>query len=551
MAKSVQTPPEKFTFRKHASIGAAAAEEDAKFLTQCFVDNGDIELLADCSERRRIVLGRTGAGKSALLSRLSEEVEVIVISPETLSFNYLANSTVLQFFLGLGVKMDLFFKLLWRHVFAVELLRHRYNLRTRHETTSFVDKFKSLFAQDAHKDRAIKYLTKWGEHFWEDTEYRIKEITNKFEDDLRAGAAAHLPLAEFGVGAASKLTEEQKLEVVQRGKTVVNSIQMRELTDVLKFLNEDVFPNEEDKVFICIDRLDENWIDEGFRYLLIRSLIETIRDFLQVRNVKIVAALRTDLIERVFRFTRDPGFQEEKYRSLFLQIRWNEHQLLDMLDKRVSTLVRQTYTKQPVGYVDVLPAKIDKKNDAATYLVDRTLLRPRDLIEFFNSIVEHAAGKAALTREMIFEGEGVYSKNRLRSLQDEWISDYPSLIECSALLKQRPNTFKLNSIGREEVEEFCLVYTINNSESPARSDVLSAQARAVVEKIVSWETFLRTTIHVFYITGIVGLKTEATESYQWSHEGPSTIVADTIGTETSVKIHPMFYRVLGIKPERF
>ena len=62
------TAQQKFTFRKHATIGAAAAEEDAKFLSECFVDTGDLEVLLDCSDRRRIILGRTGAGKSALLN---------------------------------------------------------------------------------------------------------------------------------------------------------------------------------------------------------------------------------------------------------------------------------------------------------------------------------------------------------------------------------------------------------------------------------------------------------------------------------------------------
>jgi len=156
---------EKFAFRKHASIGAAAAEEDAKFLSECFVDNGDLEPLIDCEDRRRIVLGRTGAGKSALLSRLAEEVTVIVINPETLSFNYLTNSTILQFFLEAGVKLDLFFKLLWRHVFTVELLRHHYNLKTRTETANFLERLKSHLVHDEHKERAIKYLTQWGDSF--------------------------------------------------------------------------------------------------------------------------------------------------------------------------------------------------------------------------------------------------------------------------------------------------------------------------------------------------------------------------------------------------
>ena len=393
----------------------------------------------------------------------------------------------------------------------------------------------------------MNYLLQWGGQFWENTEYRIKEITKRIEEDLKASIKGKVPVAEFGVGTASKLSEEQKSEVVQRGKSVINAIQMRELTDVLTFMNEDIFSDEKQHFYICIDHLDENWVDDNFRYLLIRSLIETIRDFLQVRNVKIVAALRTDLIERVFRFTRDPGFQEEKYRSLYLPLRWTKPQLLELLDRRVGYLVRQSYTKKTVACSDILPSKIEKTNDTGTYLVERTLMRPRDLIEFFNNIVELAAGKAALTKDFILQGEGVYSRNRMRSLQDEWINDFPSLIDCSALLKQRASTFRFSSIPRDEVEEFCLTHSIKNQGS-AQADLLSIQARAVVEGMIPWESFICSLMYVFYKTGIVGLKTEAFESYQWSHQGPSTIVADTISVETSAMIHPMFYRVLGIKP---
>lgn len=538
---------DKFTFRKHASIGAAAAEEDSKFLAECFVDNGDLEPLADCSDRRRIILGRTGAGKSALLQRLSETDRAIAINPETLSFNYLTNSTILQFFSEAGVKLDLFFKLLWRHVFTVELLKARYNLNTQAETKNFRERIKSMLARDRHKERAIEYLSKWGDQFWEDTEYRIKEITQRVEEDLKASISGRIPIAELHAGAATKLNQEEKLEIVQRGKAVINAIQMRELTDVLQFLNEDVFADENQQLYICIDRLDENWVDESFRYLLIRSLIETIRDFLQVRNVKVIAALRTDLIERVFRFTRDSGFQEEKYRSLYLPLRWSKSQLLNLLDKRVNYLVRQTYTKKTVGYADLLPTRVDKDGSVADYLIERTLMRPRELIEFFNSIIELAASKPNITRAMILEGEGVYSKNRMRSLQDEWINEYPGLLDFATLLKQQTKTFKLQTIDRERVEELCLTYAIGHF---SQTDLLSTQARAVAEGIASWSAFLCQLIHVFYLTGMIGLKTEPFESYQWAHEGPSTVIADTIDLDTSVTIHPMFHRVLGIKPSR-
>jgi hypothetical protein len=75
-----------------------------------------------------------------------------------------------------------------------------------------------------------------------------------------------------------------------------------------------------------------------------------------------------------------------------------------------------------------------------------------------------------------------------------------------------------------------------------------SQARGVADGVIPYDMFLRTSMHVFYITGMVGLKTEAFEAYQWSHEGSSTIVADTIDLDTSATIHPMFYRVLGIRP---
>jgi len=535
---------ERFKFRKHASIGAAAAEEDNHFLTGCFVDNGDLGPLLDCSDRRRIILGRTGAGKSALLQRVTAESGAIVISPETLSFNYLTNSTVLQFFLEAGVKLDLFFKLLWRHVFTVELLKKRYDLRTAGSAKSFLDRIKELVVRDHHKERAIHYLLKWGDQFWETSEYRIKEITQKIENELSASIAGKIPIADLHAGAVSKLSEEDKIEVVQRGKNVINAIQMRELSDVLTFLNDDVFSDEMCPYYICIDRLDENWVDETFRYLLIRSLIETVRDFLQVQNVKIVVALRTDLIERVFRFTRDPGFQEEKYRSLYLKLSWTEQQLIDLLDKRVNSLVKATYTKEPVWCRDILPLKTNK-TETLSYLINRTLMRPRDLIEFFNNVLEHAAGKPTITQTMILSGEGVYSRDRLRSLQDEWVVDYPSLLESASLLKQRPKTFRLDSIERDEVEEFCLEFASTNIGS---NDLISAHARAVAEAVLRWDTFLCTLCHIFYKTGILGLKTEAFEGYQWAHQGTPSIVADTIDMTTSATVHPMFYRVLGIKP---
>ena len=79
---------EKFRFRKLDNIGATDAEEDESFLQDCFVDIGDLQALHDMNSPRRIVVGRTGAGKSALLLRLAEtEDRVIPVRPESLVTN--------------------------------------------------------------------------------------------------------------------------------------------------------------------------------------------------------------------------------------------------------------------------------------------------------------------------------------------------------------------------------------------------------------------------------------------------------------------------------
>lgn len=75
-----------FIFKKHMSIGEADAEHDEKFLEDCFVDIGDYDVLADTEASQSIILGRTGVGKSALLSQIERNAErVIKIEPEELA----------------------------------------------------------------------------------------------------------------------------------------------------------------------------------------------------------------------------------------------------------------------------------------------------------------------------------------------------------------------------------------------------------------------------------------------------------------------------------
>lgn len=85
-----------------------------------------------------------------------------------------------------------------------------------------------------------------------------------------------------------------------------------------------------------IDQLDEDWAETETRYRFIRALIEEIKSFRNLPQVKILVALRQDLLEIVFDRTRDAGFQEEKYEAYLLPLKWTENELEQLIEKRIN-----------------------------------------------------------------------------------------------------------------------------------------------------------------------------------------------------------------------
>lgn len=533
-----------FRFRRNDNIGTADAEADEEFLSECFLETGDLEVLRDYRSPKRIIVGRTGTGKSALLRRLAAvEENTIELQPEVLSLNYLTNSTILKFFENLGVRLDPFYSLLWRHVFTVELIRKRFHIQNEQSKLQFLGWLSNILERDKAKKKALAYLEEWGSHFWEETEYRIREYTTKLESDLTASAKASGLGGELGVGAADKLTVEQKDEIVQRAQYVVSGVQIKDLHEVMRLLREDIFDDPQQRFFVLIDRLDENWVDDPIRYKLLRALLEAVRAFQEVPYVKIVVALRLDLLDRVFRTTRDAGFQEEKYESLFLRLRWTEHQLESLLDKRIDKLVKRQYTKTAVKTRDLLPNK-RRRDDPLTYMLQRTFLRPREAILFVNECLSNAEGKAQITWNVLTSAEVEYSRKRLRSLADEWHSDFPSLIAYTRVLTSRKPHFPFKALDKASIDQFVLK-AIDESLDPADPLWNMLQDYTTSDRI-GWEAIAIHLVRSLYQTGVLGLRPRPGMAVQWSFANQPSIAVAQLAPESELNVHPTFWSVLGI-----
>lgn len=559
MTKKRNPTQQNFVFRKHASIGAADAIDDAKFLSESFIDTGELSILTDMSRPECIILGRTGSGKTALIERIIKtEERVIKIEPDSLAITYVSNSDILGFFVKAGVNMDLFYRLLWRHVFAIEIIKKRYHITNEDNRNGFLaDLDKRLRGKKPQQD-AINYLREWGESFWKETDYRVKEITQKLEKDLTTSVEGSIKAgipkvgsgeAKLSAESAKRLTEETRADVVKHGQQVVDQVQVKTLSEIVKLLDDEILNDSQKKYFVTIDRLDEDWVNDDLRYRLIRALVETVRDFNNnIRNVKIIIAVREDLMDRVFRYTRSPGYQEEKYHSMYLTLIWKPADLKELLDRRVNQLIKEQYTSYSVKLSDLLPAKVHKKDDGVNYLIERTLLRPRDAIAFFNECLSTAEGKAKINQTMLLSAEAKYSERRLKALADEWSADYPNLIELILFLKRYPINVNLDVIANK-IEESMLQFLVENEQLP--SDKRDRIYYLIEEKFYSGDikTFIEEMLKILYKVGVVGIKQESFSETSWSFMGHKLVGSD-LSKATAFYIHAAFWRVLGINSEQ-
>jgi len=531
--------------KRNLNIGDLDAETDNDFLDSCFVDKGYLEDLMDVKNPCSIIVGRTGAGKSALLYKVSTSVENYKkIDPNDISVKFLEHSDIIQFMDKLGVNLDLFYKMLWRHILIIELVRLRYKIRNEEENENFFRGLIERFNRDEIKQKAISYFREWGDQFWLNTDEQLKQITKKLEDETKMNLGFKYVGVDVSASGASKLSDEQKIDITQRASQVVSSLQIKQLNEMLDMLAEYSFKDPQKHYYLLIDQLDEDWADTNTRCKFIRALIEEVKGFRKIRHVKILVALRKDLIDMVFDKTRGAGFQEEKYESYILQIQWDNDELVDLVQKRVKETFRRVYTKDQVKISDIFPEarKVVHGKTAMEYILERTLLRPRDILQFINETFKVGFDKDKITWTLIHEAEKTYSEKRLRSLKEEWGETYPSFEDTVEILRGRKSTFDFIEFKNAQLETVITKLSTIKNEDPC-----VIKAKSYFEVAGSSEEEISSTILAcLYKVGAIGLKLETNNSFIWSYRNKSAISAGEAERANQIKIHKMLHKTLDV-----
>lgn len=532
--------------KRNLSIGDLDAETDNEFLDTCFVDKGYLDDLLDVKNPCSIIVGRTGAGKSSLIYKVTTSIDNFKkIDPNDISVKFLEHSDIIQFMDKLGVNLDLFYKMLWRHILIIELVRLRYDIKNEEDNDSFFMGLIDWFKKDEVKQKAISYFRDWGDKFWLDTDEHLKEITQKLEKETKANLGVKYSGLEVSLEGANKLSDEQKTEITKRASQVVSSLQIKQLNEMLAMLAEYSFRDTQKHYYLLIDQLDEDWADTDTRCKFIRALIEEVKGFRKINNIKILVALRKDLIDLVFDKTRGAGFQEEKYESYILQIQWSKAELIDLVEKRVRECYKNVYTKDDVTIADIFP-EARKGSSGLTpmeYILERTLLRPRDVLQFINETFRTSVDRDRITWSLIYEAEIFYSEKRLRSLKEEWGETYPSFEDTIEILRGRNSTFNYDEFKSTQYDG-----VVTKLSSKSNSDPCSIISRKFLEIEGSTDAeIISTILACLYKVGAIGIKLETNNTFIWSFRNKSAVSTGEAERTHQLKVHKMLHKTLDIR----
>ena len=528
--------------KKGASIGEPAAEDDDLYLFENFVENHSYSVAMDVDSPKFILVGRTGAGKTAIIRRVERDAKnVVKVCPADLSLRYLSNSNIIQYLRGIGVKMDVFYQLLWRHVIATELIKAKFGLKDDGSTKNFLNTMIGAISQ--RRKKAIEYLSSFSEEFWLDVDARVTQVTQSLEADLKAEAGITSELLDAEFGGSTKEKKETKTTYKRRAQKVIDDIKMQELGEVINWLDEDVFKDDNDCWHLVIDELDEDFASGDVRYELIKALIDTVKKYKRVRNLKIIVAVRSDLLEETFSKTTDPGFQPEKFEGNINEISWGREQLAELLDKRLNMLFSKKYeSRQDVGFYDLFGEKVGNKR-THEYLFDRTLMRPRDAIVFVNECLKASEGKKKIGASEVRKAEQSYSARRFNALQAEWAIMHSQLPIYVKLLMGQKSRFKLSEVSNGLLSE--VQYELLGAEG-SENDIVAKSAEKAGD-IVDLEKneFVFDIFDSLFKIGI--LDAVVNNRKVSSVDGRQHLNRADLSLGTDFIIHPMLYQYLNVR----
>ena len=358
------------------TIGDPVAENEFSTLRDYFLRTDPFERAS--RGEINLVVGRKGSGKTALFSQLRDEKRgnpqniVVDLKPEGYQLLRLKED-VLQF-LSDGARTHLI-TAFFEYVIYLEVC------------------YKVL---EKDKDRHVRDSTLYGPYRELSDTYstdgvaegdfseRLNSLSLNLRDRFRQ---------QYGDGENLRLTEGQVTELVYKHN--ISKIRMR-LSKYLSFKKN---------VWLLFDNLDKGWSSHGLSdsdVLILRGLVDAARKIQrnfrrEGRDFYCIAFVRSDVYQLLVRASPDYGKESRA------TLDWTDSDLLRELIRR---RIVQNIVADDILFEDIWPQFCVTHHlgeDTSQYLIERSLMRPRNLLK----ILTHCRGYAVNLRHSRIEASDI------------------------------------------------------------------------------------------------------------------------------------------------
>jgi hypothetical protein len=373
-------------------FGDDVAENDAH-LSEYFIETPAYRMAL--SGEKRFIIGRKGAGKSAICQQLQKQLPqtgalCIPVAPQRIQLSGLK--------LGLrdvarwGQESDALLQRVWYYGLLCE---------TALALTKFFKK-----QHDSDFSKIAGFVQKHYNYSQPSAFERMLHTTELFLQQL-----------EVGVGPLT----------VRRGGRMSDALAVETELDQLRLpIASFIAKNLAQGVYILIDNLDDGWDNSPEANAFIRGLLLAIYEICQPNiPVRLIVFFRSDMYDAV---TRE--FQHvDKYRQFQEHIYWGRKEIVDLVAQRIRVNLK---IRRPLPAAEVWDEVFDAQNSQETiphYIIDRSLLRPREVLQFCRHAAEKAdqRGRLKVTWEDIADAENEYSRWKIGDLSNEFLFSYPGL----------------------------------------------------------------------------------------------------------------------------
>lgn len=381
-------------------FGRVDAESEDK-LAEYFVDTGVLSRLKN--GRKQYVIGRKGSGKTALFSLANQEkLGHHVIRIDFADYAWESHKQIQE---G-GLSPESAFVASWKFTFLMAACRY--------------------WAKDAPK-KVKKKAQEYYKRIYRDEEPGVLEF---LIDRFRRVRRVDLP----GVEGAASLGG---FELDEGGE---GPLLARSISQWTRILSDFVKDNYDEAPFtITLDRLDDGWDASDQSRMLLVGVVKAAREFNQMlrrpgRPASVLVFLRSDIFNEL-RFN-----DKNKIVADIEYLDWTEDKLIDVAAARIA---RSLDIGRDVAWDRVFStAEMRQRASIQSYILKRTMWRPRDIIAFCINCQEVAvdADHERVETPDVYAAEERFSRHIYDELDDEMHRQVPNARESLQALRDLGKT---------------------------------------------------------------------------------------------------------------